>query len=92
MRPHIHTTAARKTGWVTSELYFWHDTQNWSGFFQPSLTEQPGEHFENAEMKRRLQNLVNATGLDRLLVPLRPEPAADTVIADWTCHGLMPLL
>lgn len=65
---------------ITSELYYWHDTQNWCGFMVPSLTAQPAEHFENPETKRRLQNLVVATGLWDHLSHVRPEPASDEVI------------
>lgn len=77
---HKTTICRRTTGVVTSELYFWHDTQNWCGFFEPTLTLQPGEHFEHPETKRRLQNLVQVTGLWRHLALIEPEPAGDDVI------------
>ena len=77
---HKNTSVKRKTGWITSELYYWHDTQNWSGFLEPSTTVQPGLHFENAETKRRMQNLVNAVGLEHHLVRLRPEMVSDDII------------
>ncbi|WP_417674792.1 class II histone deacetylase [Pseudodonghicola sp.] len=73
-------TTTRRTGWVTSELYYWHDTQNWSGFFEPSLTVQPGEHFENPETKRRMNGLVEATGLAPCLHPIRPEPVEEAFL------------
>lgn len=78
---HRSTQCSRATGWVTSELYFWHDTQNWCGFYEPGLTLQPGQHFENPETKRRLLGLVEATGLARHLQPLHPDPASDELIA-----------
>jgi len=77
---HTDTTCTRKTGWVTSELYYWHDTLNWCGFLQPGLTLQPGVHFENPETKRRFHNLVEATDLAPHLHALRPQPAPDEVI------------
>ena len=77
---HETTACSRNTGLVSSELYFWHDTLSWCGFFEPSLTVQPGEHFENPETKRRLQNLVQATGLWDHLTILKPAPAPDDVI------------
>ncbi|AAV95785.1 class II histone deacetylase [Ruegeria pomeroyi] len=77
---HENTTCSRRTALVASELYYWHDTQNWCGSMVPSLTVQPAEHFENPETKRRLQNLVQATGLWEHLSHLRPKRAADEVI------------
>jgi acetoin utilization deacetylase AcuC-like enzyme len=77
---HEHSTCSRTTAMVASELYYWHDTLNWCGFFEPSLTCQPGEHFENPETKRRLQNLLQASGLWEHLSLIRPHPAEDAVI------------
>lgn len=70
-------TVRRRTAWVTSELYYWHDTLNWCGILEPTLSIQPGQHFENPETKRRLNGLVEATGLAPLLHPYRPEPASE---------------
>ncbi len=77
---HKHTTCSRKTGFVSSELYYWHDTLNWCGFMEPSLILQPGVHFENPETKRRIQNLVQVTGFWDRLAHIRPEAAGDDVI------------
>ena len=73
-------TCSRRTGWVTSELFFWHDTQNWCGFFEPGITMQPGEHFEHPETKRRLLGLVEAVGLADHLVPIRAAPADRSIL------------
>ncbi|WP_306048124.1 class II histone deacetylase [Oceaniradius stylonematis] len=70
----------KRTGWVAEELYFWHHTQNWAGLFEPGLSVQPGEHFENAETKRRFRNLVEASGFGRHLVPVRAAPADDEAL------------
>lgn len=80
MQFHSDTKCARRTGWVTSELYYWHDTQNWCGFLEPGLTLQPGVHVENPETKRRFHGLVEALNLAPHLHALRPEPASDEVI------------
>ena len=80
MEFHKDTSFERRTGWITSELYYWHDTQNWSGFLEPSTTVQPGLHFENPETKRRMQNLVEAVGLGQHLVPLKPEIVSTDII------------
>lgn len=77
---HEKTVCLRKTGWVTSELYFWHDTRGWAGYLEPSLTIQPGEHFENPETKRRFYALTAATGLADHLVPVKPRIATDEEI------------
>lgn len=77
---HDNTTCTRRVGFVTSELYFWHDTLNWNGYYEPSMTMQPGEHYENAETKRRMLNLVQAVGLSDHLTTIRPRAASDDVI------------
>ena len=75
MQFHSQTKCAKRTGWVTSELYYWHDTQNYCGFFEPSMTVQPGLHFENPETKRRFHGLVEALDLAPHLHALRPHSA-----------------
>ncbi|WP_138935286.1 class II histone deacetylase [Roseovarius arcticus] len=80
MQFHTNTKCARRTGWVTSELYYWHDTQNYCGFFEPSMTVQPGMHFENPETKRRFHGLVEALDLAPHLHALRPHSASDESI------------
>ncbi len=77
---HQHTRCGRKTGWVTSELYYWHDTLNWCGFHPPAPHIQPGDHYEHPETKRRFENLVRATGLNNHLQAIAPEPASDEIL------------
>ena len=74
---HQSTHPGRRTGWVTSEYYYWHDTLNWCGFYPPTLHLQPGVHFENPETKRRFENLVRATGMVQHLVPIDPVTVSD---------------
>ena len=64
------------TGWVYSELYMWHDTGRHNLLHPPSLTNQPGEHAENPETKRRFSNLVEVSSLADELVRIKPRPAA----------------
>ncbi|MAZ22947.1 MAG: class II histone deacetylase [Roseovarius sp.] len=80
MQFHADTTCAHRTGFVTAELYYWHDTLNWCGFLEPGLEMQPGLHFEHPETKRRLQNLVEATELAPKLASHRPRPAGDEIL------------
>jgi acetoin utilization deacetylase AcuC-like enzyme len=61
--------APRSTGWVTHERYLWHDaTLPWGPW------TQPGASLETPEGKRRLANLIAASGLLDSLVPLAPRP------------------
>ena len=69
------------TGWVWHEHYMWHNTGQAGGIFPSSLTIEPGRHFENAETKRRLRNLVEVSGLLDQLVPIRPRAATVDEIA-----------
>lgn len=71
-------TRATTTGWVTHELYLWHDTGTYAQVFPPSLTIQPGHHVESPETKRRLRNLIEVSGLLDHLTALRPQAATDT--------------
>jgi acetoin utilization deacetylase AcuC-like enzyme len=64
--------AQRRTGWVTHERYYWHD----SGLEGPGSPHmQPRPSSETPESKRRLANLVAACALGDALTPLRPRPA-----------------
>ena len=68
---------ARRTGWVTHEKYYWHD----SGLEGPSCPHmQPRPSSETAESKRRLANLVAVSPLNDALTPIKPRPATDAEI------------
>lgn len=75
------------TGWVSHELYMWHNTWNWAQIFPPGLTVQPGTHAENPETKRRFRNLLEVSGLLDRLVPLTPRPATEDEIARFHTRG-----
>ncbi|MEU5697040.1 class II histone deacetylase [Actinosynnema sp. NPDC020468] len=70
------------TGYVYHELYGWHDTGTHAGLLpaDPRRGLQPFRHFENAEAKRRVHELVVATGLVDRLTRLAPRPATDEEI------------
>jgi acetoin utilization deacetylase AcuC-like enzyme len=53
----------RKTAYNFQELYLWHDNRGGAGTFPPGLTVQPGEHYESPETKRRLNNLLEVSGI-----------------------------
>jgi acetoin utilization deacetylase AcuC-like enzyme len=64
-------------GLVFDERYLWHDT----GVMQPGppvIEQYP--HWESPETKRRLRNLLDASGLSQELVQLAPRPATNDEI------------
>lgn len=63
------TPALRRTGFVCDDAYFAHRTDEGLG---PWVT--PGPAFETPAGKRRIKELVEATGLMPELVPLSPAP------------------
>jgi hypothetical protein len=57
------------TGYLYHEVFGWHDTGSSAGLFvsDPAAGVQPFAHFENAETKRRMHELIVVSGLiDRL--------------------------
>ena len=73
----MEAPATRRTGWVTHESYYWHD----SGLEGPtSPWMQPRPSSETAESKRRFANLVAASPLHGALLPVAPRPATDAEI------------
>lgn len=61
-----------KTGLVWHEWYMWHDTGAYAGLMQPSLTVQPNIHYESPEAKRRIKNLLDATGVTDQMTMIKP--------------------
>ena len=70
-----------KTGWLSHELYLWHNTWNWAQIFPPGLTVQPGTHAENPETKRRFRNLLEVSGIAEELQNIKPVAATVDDIA-----------
>jgi acetoin utilization deacetylase AcuC-like enzyme len=69
------------TGWLSHELYFWHDTRS-AGSYLPAGhgIVEPDTHAENPATKRRLRNLLEVSGVLEQLVPLKPRPATEEEI------------
>ena len=59
------------TGFVWHEKYMWHDTGSGA-----ASNIEPDEHFENADTKRRLKNLLDLSGLSDELIQLKPSTPA----------------
>ena len=63
------------TGLVWDERYMWHDSGNHFG--PPSPWLEPTPHLESADAKRRIKNLLDASGLSADLVAIAARPATD---------------
>ncbi len=66
---------ARTTGLVWHERMMWHDTGSGAAELPAGGWLEPGDHAESPATKRRLKNLIDATGLSAGLVPLSPREA-----------------
>lgn len=66
-----------KTGFVWHERYMWHNTGNYGGQFTPIFPVQPFIHYEEPETKRRLKNLLDATGVIHDLINIPPRAVTD---------------
>jgi len=65
----------RRTGFVWHERYMWHDTGSGTSELPSGGWLEPHVHAENPDTKRRLKNLLEATGFVDRLVPLAPREA-----------------
>ena len=63
------------TGWVWHERYAWHDTGRRGRSLEGGQWIEPEDHAESPATKRRLRNLVDASGLLAELVQIEPQPA-----------------
>lgn len=74
---------ARRTGYVYHEGYMFHNNGDQTGWYpsgiRPSLGvyNQPLQHYENPETKRRLHELVSVSGLLDHLQVIRPKHAKE---------------
>ena len=80
------------TGLVWHERYMWHDTGHWAGFLPPGGLVQPGNSFENPEPKRRLFNLVEASGLGAELTRIAPRAATAEELARFHTRSYLDRL
>jgi acetoin utilization deacetylase AcuC-like enzyme len=69
-----------KTGFVWNERYMWHDTGNAAGIMPAGFNVQPLQHVENSETKRRIKNLLDASGLTNKLQIVNDRPITDDEI------------
>ena len=72
----------RRTGLVWHERYMWHDTGSGTAELPSGGWLEPHIHVENPDTKRRLKNLLDASGLTDQLIALPPREATD----DELCH------
>jgi len=61
----------RRTGLMWNERFMWHDQGRYAGILAADWPLQPGWHHEHPETKRRLKNLLDATGLSEHLTPVK---------------------
>ena len=71
----------RKTGWLTHEYFFWHDTGNYAGSHKPGEFLQPGKHPESPETKRRFKSLIDVSSFKHDLIHLEPRKATEEELA-----------
>ena len=67
----------RRTGFLWDERYMWHDTGRRVGPAWPVGWTEPIAMTESPESKRRLRNLLDASGLLDRLIPLKPRAATE---------------
>jgi acetoin utilization deacetylase AcuC-like enzyme len=65
----------RRTGLVYHERYLWHDAGAAASVIPAGGIVEPGPHAESPERIRRINSLVEVSGLGEELVRLRPRPA-----------------
>jgi acetoin utilization deacetylase AcuC-like enzyme len=73
------------TGFVWHERYAWHDARGLLDLFDRGALFEPEPSLESGTSKRRLRNLVDASGLLEGLVEIEPRPATDDELARM--HG-----
>lgn len=65
----------KRTGLVWHETFMWHRQGNYSGLMPGEFPVQPGHHYETAEGKRRIKNLLDASGFTDRLISVKPRTA-----------------
>ena len=76
------------TGLVWHERMMWHDTGSGASELPSGGWLEPGEHAESPATKRRLKNLLDATGLTDDLVLLAPRAGDDRGALPRSCAGV----
>src|SRR3954463_14665473 len=72
---------ADTTGWVWDERYAWHDARGLQDSAGPESLFEPEPSLESGVTKRRLRNLVDASGLLAHLTQIAPFAAGGDVLA-----------
>jgi acetoin utilization deacetylase AcuC-like enzyme len=68
---------ATRTGWVWHERYAWHDARGLQDSLGREALFEPEPSLESGNTKRRLHNLIEASGLLRELIAIAPRTASD---------------
>jgi acetoin utilization deacetylase AcuC-like enzyme len=68
---------ATKTGWVWHERFAWHDARGLLDTLGREALFEPEPSLERGNTKRRLRNLMDASGLLNELIAIAPRPASD---------------
>jgi acetoin utilization deacetylase AcuC-like enzyme len=66
------------TGLIWHELMMWFDAGAFAGPMRATYPVQPGEASESPEAKRRIKNLLDASGFITQLTVITPKPATET--------------
>jgi acetoin utilization deacetylase AcuC-like enzyme len=66
-----------RTGWVWHERFAWHDARGLLDSLGRHALFEPEPSLESGNTKRRLRNLIDASGLLGELVAIAPRPASD---------------
>src|ERR1700684_2103300 len=69
------------TGFVWHERYAWHDSRGLLDLFDRSALFEPEPSLESGITKRRLRNLVDASGLLANLIEIEPRAATQDELA-----------
>jgi len=71
---------ADTTGWVWHERYAWHDARGLMDSAPPEALFEPQPSLESGDTKRRMRNLVDASGLLAALTEVAARPADDVTL------------
>jgi acetoin utilization deacetylase AcuC-like enzyme len=73
-------TMTKSTGLIWHELMMWFDAGTFAGLLRAVYPVQAGEPSENPEAKRRIKNLLDASGFSEKLTVITPKPATEADI------------
>lgn len=71
------TMSGLTTGLVWDETFMWHEAGRVAGILPAGYPVQPGAPHENSDAKRRIKNLLDASGLTEQLTALKPREATE---------------